>query len=271
MRFLAVGDAGDGSLGQRAVAAAMGDVCAAQGCDFVLFLGDNFYPIGVSSTTDPQWTTKFESVYTDPSLAIPFYAVLGNHDYGLSYTLSRAQAQVDYTAVSSRWEMADLYWSATIGDALFLGLDTEAWANEDGADQQPWADSELAGTTATWRFALGHHPYLSNGPHGDAGEWDGRAGEGESFRDFFDASLCGNIDAYFFGHDHLLQWIDAPCGVAQLGSGSGARTYSSIGSHTTRFEAVVEGFVWVEIDGRTLTTVWYDDTATELYRDTITK
>jgi hypothetical protein len=29
--------------------------------------------------------------------------------------------------------------------------------------------------------------------------------------------------------------------------------------------------VWVEIDGRTLTTVWYDDTATELYRDTITK
>jgi hypothetical protein len=100
------------AAGQRAVAAAMGDVCARRGCDLILYLGDNFYPTGVTSTTDAQWTTKFEDVYVAPSLAVPFWPVLGNHDYGLVYDASRAQAQVDYSASSSRWSRREAFSSS---------------------------------------------------------------------------------------------------------------------------------------------------------------
>ena len=43
-------------------------------------LGDNIYDSGVTSVTDPQWQTKFEIPYMGVNL--PFYVVLGNHDYG---------------------------------------------------------------------------------------------------------------------------------------------------------------------------------------------
>ncbi len=271
VRFIAVGDAGDGGAGQRAVAVAMGDVCARRGCDMILYLGDNFYPTGVTSTTDAQWTTKFEDVYVAPSLAVPFWPVLGNHDYGLVYDASRAQAQVDYSASSSRWSLPGTTWSRTLGDAFFLGLDTEAWAQDDGAAQQPWAEAELAMAGATWRFAVGHHPYLSNGHHGDAGTWDARPGEGAAFRDFFDASLCGSVDAYLFGHDHLLQWLDAPCGVMLLGSGAGGRATTVTGSHATRFVAAYEGFLWVEVVGRTLRLAWYDEAGVVMHEALVTK
>ena len=32
--------------------------------DFFVALGDNFYNIGTSSVTDPQWTTSYTNVYT---------------------------------------------------------------------------------------------------------------------------------------------------------------------------------------------------------------
>src|SRR5262245_60003455 len=80
LRFIAVGDTGRGDDGIRAVAAAMKDVCDHRGCDFILLLGDNIYYAGVDSVTDPQWQTKFEEPYA--AIDLPFYAALGNHDYG---------------------------------------------------------------------------------------------------------------------------------------------------------------------------------------------
>ena len=40
--------------------------------------GDNIYEDGVESVADPLWTSRYCSVYTDPSLLdIPWYAILG--------------------------------------------------------------------------------------------------------------------------------------------------------------------------------------------------
>ena len=64
---------------------------------FVMALGDNFYDNGVSSTNDNQWNSSWADVYKNrfPNLKIPFYAVLGNHDYG--YGADGVQAQIDKT------------------------------------------------------------------------------------------------------------------------------------------------------------------------------
>jgi tartrate-resistant acid phosphatase type 5 len=98
VRFIAVGDTGTGKEGQYQVADAIEKVCAAQGCDFALGLGDNIYESGVDSVDDVQWLDKFEKPYEN--LDFPFYMTLGNHDNsyfaggGLDNT--KGELQVDY-------------------------------------------------------------------------------------------------------------------------------------------------------------------------------
>jgi tartrate-resistant acid phosphatase type 5 len=80
VRFVALGDAGTGSADQHENAKAIARVCAAKGCDLALYLGDNFYNNGLTGPYDVQLVSKFEKPYAE--LDIPFYAILGNHDYG---------------------------------------------------------------------------------------------------------------------------------------------------------------------------------------------
>ena len=83
MRFVVLGDAGEGNQAQYDVAAAMEQVSAEKGCDFALYLGDGLYDTGVESVEDSQFLGKFEQPYT--SLTCLLYVVLGNHDYGSGY------------------------------------------------------------------------------------------------------------------------------------------------------------------------------------------
>ncbi len=62
--------------------------------EFLIALGDNFYADGVTGTDDTLWDTAFHDVYTAPSLNIPWYGILGNHDYH-----GNVQAQVARTKV----------------------------------------------------------------------------------------------------------------------------------------------------------------------------
>jgi tartrate-resistant acid phosphatase type 5 len=274
LRFLAVGDTGTGSELQQEVADAMEAVCDAAGCDFVLLLGDNFYPIGVESTKDSQWDTAFNDIYS--AIDVPFYATLGNHDWnidrkGMGAELDRAQAQVDYTLVSSKWVMDDFYYDFSKGDADFFSIDPVSVDLGAGAPQQAWLDAALLASTATWRVAFGHYPFLSNGPHGNAGSYDGREYGGEKVREFMEESLCGAVDLYLCGHDHSLQWLEDSCGMALVVSGGGSSNSLLGGTNPVWFEESTRGFVWIEIDGRSIELVFYDHTATELYRGGWTK
>lgn len=58
---------------------------------FVVALGDNFYDDGVSSSNDTLWLNLWKYVYLldYPDLYIPWYPVLGNHDWN-----GNPQAQV---------------------------------------------------------------------------------------------------------------------------------------------------------------------------------
>jgi hypothetical protein len=48
---------------------------------FIINVGDSFYPCGVTSKTDPQWETKWRSIYAEELRSVPWYSVYGNHDY----------------------------------------------------------------------------------------------------------------------------------------------------------------------------------------------
>ncbi len=277
VRFVALGDAGEGNSEQYAVADAIAVVCARDGCDFALYLGDNFYDSGVEDTADPQWDEKFELPYAE--LDFPFYPALGNHDYGgegIGWELWKGSIYVDYSALSDKWTMPDLYYAHTHAHASFFGLDTTQVFWGFGDDQADWMRDQLARDTSTWRVAYGHHPYLSNGPHGNAGEYEGLDWvpivNGAAIEAFVDDRLCGQVDLYIDGHDHSLQWPQSTCsGTEFIVSGAGAKTTELEGDNPTWFEAEIEGFVWIELRGRTLTGVVYDLNGVELFRRTVVK
>jgi hypothetical protein len=103
--FIALDDWGrNGEYNQHSVAGQMAVAARALDVQFILALGDNFYPSGVRSTADPQWRASFEDVYSAHALNVDWYVVLGNHDYK-----GNPQAEVDYSRVSRRWRMPARY------------------------------------------------------------------------------------------------------------------------------------------------------------------
>ena len=143
--FAAIGDMGTGGPGQRQVARTMAAVAKSRPFDFVITLGDNFYGSGVLSVTDPQWKSKFEEMYGDPALQVPFYPTLGNHDHH-----SVPLAQVEYSRHSDRWHMPAQYYTftrkTTDGTAVaFFAIDTPSMQEgTDGTEAEVPLDQRLA-------------------------------------------------------------------------------------------------------------------------------
>ena len=96
LNFLVVGDWGiiglidywitDGDAQiQIDLAKAMNQYVSTVPIQFILTVGDHFYPLGVNTTDDPRWISTFESVYNNYNLEylqyLRWYGVMGNHDY----------------------------------------------------------------------------------------------------------------------------------------------------------------------------------------------
>jgi hypothetical protein len=285
VRFVAVGDTGKGNAQQRQVGEAIARVCAASGCDFVVLLGDNFYPSGVSSTTDPQWETAFVQPYQH--VEAPFYAVLGNHDYGgngAGNELDKAQFEVAYSQVNPRWRMPATHYRFSVGPVDFFAADTNrsmyALDGQVRADFTRW----LEASRAPWRVVFGHHPLLSNGRHGNAGSYDGvpyvPIASGASVKSFLEEQVCGKADLYLAGHEHLMEWLKPTCGspgsarrteLVISGGGSSPTTFADRPPNEDHFRAEGLGFLYVVIEGDTLTGTFHDADAGVRFTRTVTR
>lgn len=265
VRFVAMGDTGTGSNDQLKIGNAIAAKCAKDGCDFVQLLGDNIYDSGVSSTTDPLWQTHFEIPYA--AVNLPFYAVLGNHDYGAGGAgtdFARGKNEIDYTAVSTKWKMPAAYYRFTKGPLEVFALDTNmqmfSQAQQQKADMTQW----IAQSTARWKIAMGHHPYKSNGPHGNAGSYDKipvpGPWTGKAVKDFMESTVCGKVDLYLSGHDHSRQWLNESCAGTELAvSGAGAKATELGGTNPALFQSLELGFLYIVVQDKKLTAQFVDE------------
>lgn len=75
---------------------------------FVINTGDNFYWCGIQNTSDFQVEVDFIDTYSYPSLKIPWYGSLGNHEYGYNVTaqLSLKEERDDMY----NWILPDRYY-----------------------------------------------------------------------------------------------------------------------------------------------------------------
>ena len=283
VRFIATGDTGKGNPGQYQVGAAMGTLCATQGCDFVVLLGDNFYPNGVDSPTDPQWKTAFVEPYAPVNA--PFYAVLGNHDCGgdgAGTELPRGDNEIAYSALNPKWRMPARHFKWLLNDVEFFAGDTNrsmfSVDDEVRRDFETW----LPASAARWKIVFAHHPYLSNGPHGNAGTYDELpfmpVANGASVKSFLDDRVCGLADLYVSGHDHSMQWLEDTCSrdgstlkTQLIVSGAGAKTTNLPGKQKVHYQSNDLGFVYVVIQGNTLTASFHDVNGVQQYTRTVSK
>lgn len=263
--FLAVGDAGTGEEAQKMVASGMAQTAEKRKAGFVLYLGDNFYETGVSSVSDTLWTTAFESIYKQSSLQIPFYAVLGNHDY-----YGNEEAELEYALSHDRWKMPARYYSFSAGispgDSIdFFALDTEMLLDETSEEakaQLIWLDAELKNSTAIWKVVFGHHPVRSNGDHGDTGELVAL------LKPILEAN---NVTAYFCGHDHHLELIKPENGVHYIVSGAGGKRRDVTWRKNTKFASTNFGFVSVEASATYFAVAFHARFGNVIYNEVIGK
>ncbi len=290
VQFVAFGDAGTGSANQIAVGEAMGKVCAQRGCDFALELGDNFYASGVTSTDDAQFKDKFETPYK--SMDFPIWVTLGNHDNsrgpGEGSDNARGEHQVDYHylagRVSDKWRMPSRYYRFTAGDGLaeFFSLDSNpmtsivadpapAWNFLTyGQAQQQWLADALQTSSAKWKIVFSHHPYLSNGVHGNAGTFDGQpagtpgTSAGGPWKQMLEATVCAKgADLMIVGHDHDLEHLKpvAGCGKTHFivsGAAEGPRPFGDAARNASYWQKdLTLGFFLIRLEATQFTVTAY--------------
>lgn len=250
---LAIGDTGKGNKEQTEVGEALANDCAKENCKFALLLGDNIYDVGITSPTDPQMIDKFEKPYA--KMTVPFYVALGNHDYGkLANDWARGDNQIEYSRRNPSYILPSHYYSFVHDDALFLVLDTSRlFHDKDTAEQVKFIRDTLAANRSSanpkkWIIAVSHHPFISNGPHGNAGRYDGvplPPISGSVIKDVIEKEICPHAQLVISGHDHSLQTLPAkgPCEKTLfVVSGGGASTTKLKGSNPAHFQKSMLGF-----------------------------
>ncbi len=75
--------------------------------------------------------------------------------------------------------------------------------------------------------------------------------------------MCGKVDVFFAGHDHHREWLEPTCGTSFIISGAAAklRVVGDTGSPAYWADGTKRGFLWVELDGDSLTGIFFDDEA----------
>lgn len=240
VRAVVIGDFGyDGDdSGQVEVAKAIEALHGKSRFQVGLTVGDNFYPNGVESTADPHWKLQFHDQYD--RLGIPFFAVLGNHDY-----MGNPEAQVEYTNApkNKTWKMPFRYYSFGAGPVRFFGLDTDEGtiglfkSKEWSQEQRSWLDAQLAKHAgARWKVVYGHHPIFSDGHHGDTKRL---------YQQLMPLLLKHRVDVYLAGHDHDMQHFEKS-GIQFFVVGGGGKDIRKIKKKRAVYAESTHGFMEME-------------------------
>lgn len=257
LEFAVIGDFGrGGEYFQKDVASELSKAVTGINAAFIISTGDNIYPDGVASVHDPLWNLSFENVFYQYPLHRPWYAVLGNHDYH-----QNAQAEVDYSKISGRWNMPERYYSFTRkidaqNEALFIFLDTnpldseayksdyaEELVKQDSAKQKRWLEKTLenAGPGVKWKIVIGHHPLYT-------------AGNRALNKPYMRYSLEPvfekyKVNLYISGHEHHLQFYHPQNKFTRyVVSGAGSEANENLKPRgAVDFFAPIQGFITMSL------------------------
>jgi hypothetical protein len=260
LNFYLANDLGrNGYYDQKPIAELMGNMAETVDIECVVAAGDVHHFEGVRSVNDPLWMTNYELIYSHPELMIPWYAILGNHEYR-----GNTQAVIDYSKISARWNMPDRYYTFVMeNDGItvrFVMVDTAPLIDkyreddeysdackQDMDKQLSWIDSLLTTSKEDWVLVVGHHPIFAETGKDDSERLD--------LQKRLDSILRKhtNVDMYLCGHIHNFQHIrkaDSKIDYVVNTSGSLSRKVKPIDG--TRFCSGDTGFSLICADKKEL-------------------
>ena len=261
LNFYLANDLGrNGYYDQKPIAELMGNMAETVDIECVIAAGDIHHFEGVRSVNDPLWMTNYELIYSHPELMIPWYAILGNHEYR-----GNTQAVIDYSKVSARWNVPSRYYTfAMENDGVTVRFvmvdtaplldkyreDTEKYPDackQDMDKQLSWIDSLLTTSKEDWVLVVGHHPIFAETGKDDSERLD--------LQKRLDSILRKhtNVDMYLCGHIHNFQHIrkaDSKIDYVVNTSGSLSRKVKPIDG--TRFCSGDTGFSLICADKKEL-------------------
>ncbi|RYG69089.1 hypothetical protein EON64_03575 [archaeon] len=245
---------------------------------------------GVENETDSQWNTTYNDVYKSVGLQVPWYVILGNHDYH-----KNPAAQISYSKHhrDRRWTMPDHVYNAIYPipnsnhHIEIVFIDTTRIATNETAETRPQGihsvsaaevqqelqriEGYLSRSSARWLLVAGHYTIYSLAEHGD---------NHELIPQLVPILRRYHVQAYLNGHDHSLQHISWQ-GVEYFTSGHGCLTdnypeghweynRSSIAVAGFKFGVIAPGFGTAVVSEDTLHVQYISQDGDILYTTVLT-
>jgi acid phosphatase len=241
--------------------------------NFILSLGDNFYPGGVESTEDEKWKTLFSNIFTGKNLYCPWYSILGNHDYG-----TNPQAQIDYyiKKLDNRWIMPSRYYNVihtfenkkleiVCLDTVELDLTMRFITSdilksmeinsESARKQLIWLEKILSKSNADWLIVIGHYNLYTGGYHGSNNYLI------NLLKPLF---VKYKVDMYICGHIHNLEHL-TDAGIEYVVSGSASKQGDAGKIFQTKFSYGDNGYTIHKIIDNKMTVLFINEKSDILY------
>jgi tartrate-resistant acid phosphatase type 5 len=263
LRVLHVGDLGDATRQQAAVASAMAGAHARRPFDLAVAAGDLLYPCGPDATLPGAAACAFAAdgnavapgfaAPADPSFArhegplaflgaTPVFLALGNHDVASGGACGpsgdageRLKACLSVAHRGPQWVLPARHHVVDRGPARFVFVDSNLVFRDYGGftldDEVAFVAAQAVGCAGRPCFLVGHHPPTTAGSHRS----DAAPEVVARMQRLLDAGR-GRFRAYLAGHDHDLQHLRTAAGLDVLVSGNGAR-----GRPCERFESTSAG------------------------------
>ncbi len=124
--------------------------------NFILHSGD----LVVDGSNIVQWTDQYFAVMSKLSPWLPIMTVTGNHEieHPNYYNYMKYDDFSTYPSIST---LNERFWSFTVGNTLFIGLNSNISATNAGDIQKSWLEQRLtlaqADTTIDFVFIIVHH------------------------------------------------------------------------------------------------------------------
>jgi 3',5'-cyclic AMP phosphodiesterase CpdA len=216
-----------------------------------MIVGDVHQPPPTGASPPPGGAAAYASSFFEPYRtllpAIPFYAVLGNHDY----EVEKGRAFLDVFTLPRNGPPGlvpeSSYWLERAG-ALMIAHDTNQGPATLEARCAPW-HAEVAARPAVFRLVFQHHPLYSSGPNG-ASEPSGTLRE--RLAPLYSRT---GVDVVFSGHDHLYERTRPIGGVVYVTTGAGGGALyprTTDNAFTAAFVNDRHSYTFLEVQGRTL-------------------
>lgn len=278
--FIVANDLGrNGYYDQKTIAETMGKWAEKADTKFVAAAGDIHHFNGVASVNDPLWMTNYELIYSNPSLMLDWYAILGNHEYR-----GNTQACLDYGKVSRRWIMPSRYYTMVkrVDDKTSIRLvfiDTtplisfyrndsttypDAYKQDENAELH-YIDSVLSASHETWKIVIGHHPIFAYTAK--------RSIDREEMQHKLDPILKKyNVDYYICGHIHNFQHIKMNgSDIDYIVNSSGSLSRNVKPTEGTQFCSSLDGFLICSVANKKLSINMIDKNGNCIYSYSRTK